>query len=296
MPLPLSVSTILSQSLKSSKDQVFAWFHSLNAFFSSLCVALIFIFLLKESLVFIELVSFDQLFSQSWFPLEKQFNMFPMFIGSLLLGILSLFLSLPIAIFTAIFQVFYCPLFLKKIFRSLIELYTGIPSVIFGFWALMNLVPVIAKIEAPGFSLLAGVLVLALMIFPIISLNLIESIESKKANWQKVVSSLAISKETYLWKVLVPNLKADFASSSLLALGRAIGETMAVLMVCGNIVQIPSSFFEPLRALTANIALEMAYAQGLHRSSLFFSGLLLFLLVGLLFVMSHKVVDYADKN
>jgi len=286
----------LSLSSRNSKDQIFSGLHFLNACFSSLCVALIFIFLLKESLSFLRIVELEQLFSRSWFPLENQFNMLPMFIGSLFLGLFSLLLAIPIALFTAVYHVFYCPSYFKAIFRALIELYTGIPSVIFGFWGLMNLVPLVAKIKAPGFSLLSGVLVLALMIFPIISLSLIESIESKKANWQKVASSLAISKETYFWKVLIPNLKADFASSSLLALGRAIGETMAVLMVCGNIVQIPSSLFEPLRALTANIALEMAYAESLHRSSLFFSGFLLFLLVGLLFFLSHKVVDYADKD
>ncbi|MEC9282754.1 MAG: phosphate ABC transporter permease subunit PstC [Bdellovibrionota bacterium] len=284
------------QFSRNDQDRAFAWVHFLNAFFSSLCVALIFVFLLKESISFLKIVNVQQLFSQSWYPLENQFNMLPMFVGSLLLGLLALFLAIPLAFFAAIFHVFYCPSFFKQVFRAIVELYTGIPSVIFGFWGLMNLVPFIAKFKAPGFSLLAGVLILALMIFPIICLSLIESLEIKKKSWQKVASSLAIRKETYLWKVLLPNLKSDFASSSLLALGRAIGETMAVLMVCGNIVQVPKSFFEPLRALTSNIALEMAYADGLHRSSLFFSGMILFLLVGILFFLSHKVVDYADKT
>ncbi len=112
------------------------------------------------------------------------------------------------------------------------------------------------------------------------------SVEMSPKHFYRVSESLGISRATYIWKILLPSLKGQIFSSSLLAIGRALGETMAVLMVCGNIVQVPGHLFDPVRSLTANIALEMSYATGEHRSALFLSGLVLFLLTLFLYMLS----------
>jgi len=114
---------------------------------------------------------------------------------------------------------------------------------------------------------------------------LIASFEMTTTNYYKVSESLGLKKSTYIWFILLPSLKGQILGATILSIGRAIGETMAVLMVCGNIVKIPSSLFDPIRTLTANIALEMAYATGSHRSALFLSGLLLLSVVGFLFFL-----------
>ena len=124
------------------------------------------------------------------------------------------------------------------------------------------------------------------MIFPIITLSLISSFDMASENHYKVSESLGLKKSTYIWFILLPSLKEQIMGATMLSIGRAIGETMAVLMVCGNIVKIPSSVFDPIRTLTANIALEMSYAMGMHRSTLYLSGLLLLLIIGILFSVS----------
>jgi len=215
--------------------------------------------------------------------------MIPMLVGSLLLTLGSVTMALPLGLFSALFANFYCPTQFKVFYRRAIELYTGIPSVIFGFWGLMKLVPIINQLHPPGQSLLAGILVLSLMIFPIITLSLISSFEMASKSYFKVSESLGLKKSTYIWFILLPSLRGQLLGATILATGRAIGETMAVLMICGNIVKIPTSVFEPIRTLTANIALEMAYAMGAHRSALFLSGLVLLTMIAVLLLLSDAL-------
>lgn len=274
------------QLSRSRQDLYLKVFLKLNGYFSFLAVFLIFLFIGKESIVALSGHGTSFIFDESWFPTEGQFNMIPMLVGSLLVTFGSLLLALPLGIFSSLFASFYCSPRIKTFYRRAIELYTGIPSVIFGLWGLMKLVPIINQIQPPGQSLLAGTLILALMIFPIIALSLISSFEMASKNHFKVSESLGLKKSTYIWFILLPNLKGQILGATILSFGRAIGETMAVLMVCGNIVKIPSSMFEPIRTLTANIALEMAYAMGTHRSALFLSGLLLLSMIGVLLLLS----------
>lgn len=248
-----------------------------------LIILLIFLFIINESLVSIKELNLSFLRDDSWYPLEGQFNMIPMIVGSLYVTLGAILFAFPVGLFAALFACFYCPLILQSVYVRAIELYTGIPSVIFGFWGLMKLVPVINEINPPGQSLLAGIIILTLMIFPIFTLNLISNFKMNTQEHYKVSMSLGFKRSTYIWFILIPNLKYQILGSVTLATGRAIGETMAVLMVCGNIVKIPSSVFDPMRTLTANIALEMSYATGTHRSSLFFSGFILLVLIVLLF-------------
>jgi len=279
----------LFQLTRSRQDLYLNVFLKINGYFSFLAVFLIFLFIGKESIVALSGHSTAFIFDKSWFPSEGQFNTVPMIAGTLIVTFGSVILALPLGIISSLFANFYCPPRIKIFYRRAIELYTGIPSVVFGFWGLMKLVPIINEFQPPGQSLLAGILVLALMIFPIITLSLISSFEMASKNHFKVSESLGLKKSTYIWFVLLPSLKGQILGATILSTGRAIGETMAVLMVCGNIVKIPSSVFEPVRTLTANIALEMAYAMGTHRSALFLSGLILLIMIGFLLLLSDTL-------
>lgn len=274
----------MSLLAKNKQDSLLKFFLGVNGFFSAAVVILIFYFLAKESVVALSHEPSAFFTSKSWYPLEGQFNLMPMLWASFAVTLGAVLLALPLGIFSAIFTVFYSNERVSWVFRRIFELYTGIPSVIFGFWGLMKIVPWINEWHPPGQSLLAGILILALMIFPILSLNLVASFEMATKNVFLTSESLGIRKSVYIWKVLLPNMKPQLSSSTILSLGRAIGETMAVLMVCGNIVQAPDSFFAPIRTLTANIALEMAYAMDNHRSALFFTGFLLFIIISILYM------------
>lgn len=274
------------QLTRNRQDLYLNIFLKINGYFSFLAVFLIFLFIGKESFLALSGHNTAFIFDKSWFPSEGQFNMVPMLVGTLTVTFGSVILALPLGVVSSLFATFYCPSRMKAFYRRAIELYTGIPSVVFGFWGLMKLVPIINQFHPPGQSLLSGILVLALMIFPIITLSLISSFEMASKNHFKVSESLGLKKSTYIWFILLPSLKGQILTATILSAGRAIGETMAVLMVCGNIVKIPSSIFDPVRTLTANIALEMAYAMGTHRSTLFLSGLILLILVGILLLLS----------
>ena len=283
------------QSTSLNRDKYFNLFLKINGLFSAFVVFFIFIFLLKESFAAFDRDIFSYFLDESWFPTEGQFNMAPMIIGSLLVTFGSIVIAFPLGLFSALYISYYCPNSIRSGFRKVIELYTGIPSVIFGFWGLMKVVPIINEINPPGQSLIAGIIILALMIFPIISLSLVAAFEMSSKTDYNVSRSLNIRKSKYIWVILLPSLKKQIVGSVFLSLGRAIGETMAVLMVCGNIVQIPESIFSPIRTLTANIALEMSYAMGVHRSSLFLTGLLLLIIIIIFFFISDMIQKIGER-
>lgn len=260
----------------------------LLALTSSLIVILIVLFLFTESFGIIGEISLFQFFSDpGWYPTSNQFNLLPMIVGSLLLMAFALLLAAPLAILTVVFSNFYAPPALAVVIRRIIEILTAIPSVIYGLWGLVVLVPIIAKIQAPGASLLAGSIVLAIMIFPTIAMVSDSAIAAVPKQYIKGAVALGLERYSVVFAVILPVAKSGLFTGMLLGAARAVGETMAVLMVCGNVVQMPSSVFEPIRALTANIALEMAYAMGTHRSALFVSGTLLLILVLVLIVLNE---------
>jgi len=215
----------------------------------------------------------------SWNPTEGQYNLWPMLIGTVLVSVGAVALALPLGLGSAMFCQFYAPPLLASLYRRLIELLAGIPSVVYGFWGLVTLVPAIGRLHPPGPSLLAGVLILSLMILPTIALTADASFAQMPMAYRQGTAALGFSRWGSIWRVMVPAARSGLGSGVVLATGRALGETMAVLMVCGNVVQLPDSVFAPVRTLTANIALEMAYALDLHRSALFVSGLVLLGLV-----------------
>lgn len=222
------------------------------------------------------------LFDAKWQPYAHHFGLQPMLFASFALMAGSVLVAAPAALLTAIFFNFYAGARLAVAGRRIMEVVAGIPSVVYGLWGLTVLVPVIARIAQPGASLLAGIVVLAIMIFPTIAVVVDAGLRALPAEYREGAEALALSRRCIAFSISLPAVRGSVVTGITLGATRAIGETMAVLMVTGNQVRIPGSVFEPVRALTSNIALEMAYALDEHRAALYVSCLFLLLLsVGL---------------
>ena len=225
----------------------------------------------------------------SWHPTEGTFGLLPMVVGTAVVTLGAVLVATPLGVLSALFCAWYAPDRVAGPYRRLIEVLAGVPSVVFGFWGLVVLVPLIAALRPPGTSLLAGVLIVGLMVLPTVALLSASAIEAVPADLVMGARALGLGTAATIRGVVLPAARSGILASIFLATARAIGETMAVLMICGNVVQIPSSAFDPVRTLTANIALEMAYAMGDHRSALFVSGLVLITgVVGLVLVADRS--------
>jgi phosphate transport system permease protein len=243
-------------------------------------VFLIIIFLVQEASPIFKTVGLNHFFADnSWYPTEGKYNLLPMMLGTFWTTFGAILLAIPTGILSAIFCQFYAPQALAKIYRQLLTLLAGIPSVVYGFWGLVTIVPLINQIKSPGASLLAGILIGALMILPTVALIADASLSEVPNSYLNAAKALGISQWGIVSGVIIPAAKSGLVTAGILATGRALGETMAVLMVCGNVVKTPTSLFDPIRTLTANIALEMSYALGDHRAALFVSGLILMAMV-----------------
>lgn len=257
-------------------DAVLIWVLKGCAVLAGAIVLLIAVFLILESLPVLKRVGLLRFFTDpSWHPAEGLYNLTPMLWGTLFAMTGSVIIATPLGILSAVFCHYYAPSFVAGFYRRLIELLAGIPSVVYGFWGLVVLVPLIGQLEPPGPSLLAGIVILTIMILPTIALMADASLGNIPEEYLRGAAALGLSRWTTVKGVVFPTAKSGLFTGVILETGRAIGETMAILMVCGNVVQTPKSLFEPIRTLTANIALEMAYAVGDHRSALFVSGLIL---------------------
>ncbi len=255
---------------------------------------LIIIFLLQEAWPFLSNgIQNGQLLgslsNQNWYPMEQQFGMAAMIGASLFITAVALFIALPLGLANAIYLQYYAAPLEARVMQMTLNLLAGIPSVVIGLWGLTTLVPLLTQWQPPGTSLLAASLILALMILPTIALTSASALAAIPKNLTDGSMALGLSRKSRILYVMLPAAKSGIFSGVLLAAARALGETMAVLMVEGNVVQMPSGLFEPVRSLTANIALEMSYAMGNHRASLYVSGLLLILLVWLLSWSAHRI-------
>lgn len=247
-----------------------------------LLLVLIVLFLLMQSWPLLNTTYFPLFVSRDgWHPLEGKFGLLPMLWATLAAGLGALLLALPLGLAMAIFRLYMAPAFVTRSLDLMIAILAGIPSVVYGLWGLTVIVPLINQWQAPGTSLLAAIVILALMILPTITITARSALGALPVSLQHAAAGLALSRVTTITKVLLPAANTGIRQGVLLALARALGETMAVLMVAGNVVQTPHSIFDPVRVLTANIALEMAYATEHHRAALFVSGLLLMTLVSL---------------
>lgn len=239
-------------------------------------LGLLALFLLRESWPVVRDIGAARFWSdEGWHPAEQLYGLAPMLAATLLTSAGALFLAVPLGVASALFCRFYATPLLARAYRRITVLLAGIPSVVFGFWGLTVLVPLIARWQPPGASLLAGILILALMVLPTIALTGEAALAAVPPAYLQGAAALGLSRRGMLLGVVLPAARGGLLAGVLLAAARALGETMAVLMVSGNVVQTPASLFDPVRTLSANIALEMAYALGDHRAALFVSGLVL---------------------
>ena len=261
-------------------DRLLLWLLRGIAVIAGTIVMLIVTFLIVEALPVLRHVGVLRFFTDpSWHPAEGFYNLTPILWGTLFAMAGSVLIATPLGILSAVFCQYYAPTILARPYRRLIELLAGIPSVVYGFWGLVVLVPLIGEIHPPGPSLLAGILVLTIMILPTIALMADASLANVPQQYIRGAAALGLPRWATIRGVVFPAAKSGLFTGVILGTGRAIGETMAILMVCGNVVQTPSNLFDPIRTLTANIALEMAYALGDHRAALFVSGLVLMALI-----------------
>jgi phosphate transport system permease protein len=261
----------------------------LGAIAGAIVIAIV-VFLVLEALPVLQQVGIGRFVTDpSWHPAEGFYNLMPMFWGTLLAMGGSVLIATPLGILSAIFCQYYAPKWAANFYRRAIELLAGIPSVVYGFWGLVVLVPLINRLHPPGTSLLAGIAILTIMILPTIALTADASFTKIPPEYLLGAASLGLSRWGTICGVVLPAAKSGLFTGVILETGRAIGETMAVLMVCGNVVQTPHSLFDPIRTLTANIALEMAYALGNHRSALFVSGLVLMAAIALLVIAAEAI-------
>ena len=261
-------------------DRLLLWLLRGAAAVAGAIVLLIVAFLVLEALPVLAHVGVMRFFTDpSWHPAEGFYNLTPMLWGTLCAMLGAVLVATPVGILSAVFCHYYAPTPVARLYRNLIELLAGIPSVVFGLWGLVVLVPLIGQLHPPGPSLLAGIAVLSLMILPTLALTADAAFAKVPQEYLRGAAALGLGRWSTVRGVALPAAKSGLFTGVILGTGRAIGETMAVLMVCGNVVQTPRSLFDPIRTLTANIALEMAYAMGDHRSALFVSGLVLIAMI-----------------
>jgi phosphate transport system permease protein len=247
-------------------------------------LALITVFIFVEGLPLIAKVGImDFVFGMKWAPSQGYFGIFPMIIGSISVTLGATILGVPVAICCSIFLAEFAPAKVSNIIRPAIQLLAGIPSVVYGFWGLLSIVPFIRKyIGGPGLSILAGSIILAIMILPtIISITEV-SLLSLPRQYKEGGLALGTTHWQTIYSLLIPSAKSGIVAAIILGIGRAIGETMAVIMVLGNAVAIPQSILDPARTLTTNIGIEMGYASGDHQQALFATGIVLLIIIMIL--------------
>lgn len=248
---------------------------------SVLAVVLICVFLFASGIPAIkEIGIIDFLFGMSWKPGQDLYGIFPMIIGSIYVTAGAIIVGVPIGLFCAVFMARYCPYSLYRIFKPAIDLLAGIPSIVYGFFGLMVIVPIVQDLfGGSGKSLLTASILLGIMILPTI-INVTESsLRAVPAHYYEGSLALGATKERSIFKAEMPAAKMGIFAGIILGIGRAIGETMAVVMVCGNQAIMPQGIASGVRTLTANIVLEMGYASGLHREALIATAVVLFVFI-----------------
>jgi phosphate transport system permease protein len=248
-------------------------------------VVLIFLFLIRESIPALTDVPLGDLSSQRWYPTEDHFGLIPLIMGSLLVTVGAALISVPLGLTTAIFVAEVAPRWAREILKPFIEILAGIPSVVLGFIGMLVLAPVVRQTtNAPtGLTAFSGALLLALMSLPTIVSVAEDAIDTVPKRYRDGALALGATRWQTTWRVVVPAAKSGILTAIMLGIGRAIGETMTVMMVTGNAARIPSALSDllmPVRTMTATIAAEMGeVAQGsTHYHVLFAIGFSLFVI------------------
>lgn len=253
---------------------------------SVLAVALICIFLFANGIPAMKEIGFGNFLSgKMWKPKNEIFGILPMIVGSLYVTAGAIIFGVPVGILTAVFMAYYCPKKIYKPLKAATELLAGIPSVVYGFFGLVVIVPLIRTIgrdlgfRGNGSSILTASLLLGMMILPTIIGLTESSIRAVPPHYYEGAVALGATHERAIFRVVIPAAKSGVIAAIVLGVGRAIGETMAVIMVAGNQARMPAGIFRGIRTLTANVVIEMGYATGLHREALIATGVVLFVFI-----------------
>lgn len=243
-----------------------------------------------------EIGVFDFLFGTTWRPSNEVFGIGAMIVGSLFVMAGALIIGVPLGVLCAVFLAYFGSNRVAKIAKSGVQLLAGIPSVVYGFFGLVVLVPFIrANVGGTGQSILAASIVLGIMILPTIITLSESSLKAVPQSYYEGALALGADHERSVLRVMIPAAVSGILASIILAVGRAIGETMAVIMVAGNQVQIPNEITDGVRTMTANIVLEMGYAADLHRGALIATACVLFVFI-LIINFSFTALKNRDKK
>jgi len=258
--------------------------------FSSIgLVLLIFLFLLREGLPVFYQVEPANLFSTRWYPTFGLFGTLPLILGSIIVTVVAILIALPLGVMTAVFVREVAPNWAREILKPMIEVLAGIPSVVLGFFGMIFLAPLVRQaLNVPtGLTAFTGAVLLAYMALPTIISVAEDALDAVPRSYRDAGLAMGATKWQTIWRVVVPAARSGIVTAVMLGMGRAIGETMAVMMVTGNAARMPltlDSLFRPVRTMTATIAAEMGeVAQGsVHYHALFGIGILLFVLTFLI--------------
>lgn len=300
-----AIKSVKVNDKKSNKNKYIIEKVSKNIFFTSALIAIISLLLIIGFVFYKGLTPFlfkgysfiDFLSGKEWVPSSDKFGVAPMIVSSLVATIGALIIGVPIGVLTAIFIAEIAPKKFSKIISSSVELLAGIPSVLYGVFGLAFIVPSIQNIfNLPkGQSLLAVIIVLSIMMLPTIVSVSETAIRAVPNSYREGSLALGASKIETIFKVVLPASRSGILAAIVLGIGRALGETMAIILVAGNSPVMPSSLMDSVRPLTTNIALEMGYAFGTHQEMLFATGVVLFTFILVLNIvlskLSSKVVD-----
>lgn len=279
--------------MNQSKEKIMQAVFFITACISVLSVILICIFLFTNGIPAILKIGFKEfLFGLKWKPSSEIYGIFPMIVGSIYVTIGALIIGVPLGVLTAVFMVYFCPKKLYGYFKKAINLMAGIPSVVYGFFGLVVLVPLIREnFSGSGMSVLTASILLGIMILPTI-INVSESsLQAVPNSYYEGGLALGTTHETTVFFIMLPAAKRGIIASIILGLGRAMGETMAVIMVAGNQAILPKSITSGVRTLTTNIVMEMGYSVDLHKEALIATAVILFvfiLIVNTIFYQIYK--------
>ena len=278
--------------MKNLKEQLMHAVFLLSACVSILCVAMICVFLFANGIPAIGKIGvLNFLTGEKWKPGNNLFGILPMILGSIYVTAGAVIIGVPIGILTAVFMSKFCPKRVYKIVKPAIDLLAGIPSVVYGFFGMVVIVPVVSTLfGGSGKSMLTASILLGIMILPTIIGVSESAINAVPSSYYEGSLALGASHERSVFFATLPAAKSGILAGVILGVGRAIGETMAVIMVAGNQARMPKGILQGVRTMTANIVLEMGYATDLHREALIATAVVLFVFI-LIINQSFSVIS-----
>lgn len=283
--------------MKKYKEKLMENVFLLAACVSILSVVLICVFLFANGIPAIKEVGVGAfVLGEKWKPGNNLYGIFPMILGSIYITVGALIIGIPVGVLTAIFMARFCPKKLYKFLKPVVELLAGIPSVVYGFYGLVVLVPFVREVfGGQGTSIFTASLLLGIMILPTIIGVSEAALRAVPNSYYEGALALGATHERSVFCTIVPAAKSGIMAGIILGVGRAIGETMAVIMVAGNQARIPEDLFKGVRTLTANIVIEMGYATDLHREMLIATGVVLFIFI-LLINLAFSLIKRKERS